>query len=44
LIFFFWFSRFEFALKEHRYWKSKKPGKPAEADWQRFISTQKAKK
>lgn len=42
--FFFWFSRFEFALKEHRYWKSKKPGRPAEVDWERFITKQNDKK
>ncbi|MDC9823971.1 hypothetical protein PRN20_09505 [Devosia sp. ZB163] len=35
--FFYWFSRFEFALKECGYLKSKKVGAKAEASWDRFI-------
>lgn len=36
--FFFWFSRFEYALKEARMLKKLEPGKNAEADWTRFIN------
>lgn len=35
--FFYWFSRFEFALKECKYLRSKTPGRKAEANWQEFI-------
>lgn len=35
--FFYWFSRFEFALKENRYLKSHKPGQNAEPGWDEFI-------
>lgn len=34
--FFFWFSRFEAALKEGRYLRRTDPGDPAEAGWDRF--------
>lgn len=36
--FFYWFSRFEFALKEARFLKSEKVGAKAEADWDDFIA------
>lgn len=36
--FFYWFSRFEFALKEARFLKSKEVGAKAEADWDAFIA------
>lgn len=36
--FFYWFSRFEFALKEARFLKSKVVGAKAEADWDNFIA------
>lgn len=36
--FFYWFSRFEFALKEARFLKSKKVGAKAEADWDCFVA------
>lgn len=36
--FFYWFSRFEFALKEARFLKSKVVGAKAEADWGAFIA------
>lgn len=35
--FFFWFSRFEFALKENGYLKSHEPGKNAEPGWDEFV-------
>jgi len=35
--FFYWFSRFEFALKEARYLKSTEEGAKAEVSWDRFI-------
>lgn len=35
--FFYWFSRFEFALKEARYLKSTEEGAKAEVSWARFI-------
>jgi hypothetical protein len=35
--FFYWFSRFEFALKEARFLKSSKIGAKAEVDWETFI-------
>lgn len=34
--FFYWFSRFEFALKENKYLKSKKEGDRAEPGWREF--------
>ena len=39
--FFFWFSRFEYALKEARILKSAEPGVNAEPDWTRFINERK---
>lgn len=36
--FFFWFSRFEFALKEARILKNFEPGANAEPGWTRFIN------
>lgn len=35
--FFYWFSRFEFALKENGYLKSHVPGVKAEPGWQDFV-------
>jgi len=35
--FFYRFSRFEFALKENRYLKNEKPGKPADPNWSKFV-------
>jgi hypothetical protein len=35
--FFFWYSRFEFALKEHKYLKSYTVGAKAEAGWDEFV-------
>jgi hypothetical protein len=35
--FFFWFSRFEYALKEARILKNPEPGANAEPGWARFI-------
>jgi len=35
--FFYWFSRFEFALKEGGFLKSQEVGAKAEADWDGFI-------
>lgn len=35
--FFYWFSRFEFALKERKFLKSKVVGARAEPDWADFI-------
>ncbi len=37
--FFYWFSRFEFALKERGFLKSKRVGARAEPDWADFIRT-----
>lgn len=34
---FFWFSRFEFALKQRQYLKDRSPGARAEPGWQLFI-------
>jgi hypothetical protein len=39
--FFFWFSRFEYALKEARMLKKLEPGENAEADWTRFVNEHK---
>lgn len=36
--FFFWFSRFEYALKEARILKNPEPGASAEPGWTRFIN------
>jgi hypothetical protein len=36
--FFYWFSRFEFALKENRYLKSHTQGENAEPGWEEFVS------
>jgi hypothetical protein len=35
--FFYWFSRFEFCLKENRYLKHDKPGSNAEPGWDKFV-------
>lgn len=35
--FFFWFSRFEFALKENGYLRLTQPGSPALPGWERFV-------
>ena len=35
--YFYWFSRFEFALKENRYLKNHQAGAKAEPDWETFI-------
>lgn len=35
--FFYWFSRFEFALKDAGYLKSEKVGAPAEPGWDAFV-------
>jgi hypothetical protein len=37
--FFFWFSRFEFALKENKYLKNDKAGARAEPGWKKFVET-----
>jgi hypothetical protein len=39
--FFFWFSRFEYALKEARFLKNPEPGANAEPGWRRFINERK---
>lgn len=39
--FFFWFSRFEYALKEARILKNLEPGTNAEPGWTRFINERK---
>lgn len=39
--FFYWFSRFEFALKENKCLKSQKPGANAEPNWKKFQSDHK---
>jgi hypothetical protein len=36
--FFYWFSRFEFALKERGYLKSSAIGDRADPDWNKFVS------
>lgn len=36
--FFFWFSRFEFALKENGYLKSHEAGANAEPGWDEFVA------
>ena len=36
--FFYWFSRFEFALKESRYLNSHIPGERAEPGWHEFVT------
>jgi len=35
--FFYWFSRFEFALKENQYLKSHKPGSNADPGWGEYV-------
>jgi len=35
--FFYWFSRFEFCLKENRYLKHDEPGANAEPGWDKFV-------
>lgn len=35
--FFYWFSRFEFALKERRFLKSEVVGAPAQPSWDKFV-------
>ncbi|WP_414898536.1 hypothetical protein [Rhodovulum sp. YEN HP10] len=35
--FFYWFSRFEFALKENRFLKNQTPGSRAEPGWDQFV-------
>jgi hypothetical protein len=35
--FFYWFSRFEFCLKENGYLKSEKPGENALPGWDKFV-------
>lgn len=35
--FFYWFSRFEFALKENRYLKTSETGANAEPGWDKFV-------
>lgn len=37
--FFFWFSRFEFALKENHFLKSRVVGAPAEPGWHKFVQS-----
>ena len=41
--YFYWFSRFEFALKERGYLKDKNPGAKAEPDWDDFVKKHKDK-
>lgn len=36
--FFYWFSRFEFCLKENGYLKHEEPGKNAEPGWDKFVA------
>lgn len=40
--FFYWFSRFEFALKENRFLKNPNPGSRAEPGWDQFIEAYEA--
>ena len=35
--FFYWFSRFEFCLKDNRYLKHDEPGADAEPSWDKFV-------
>jgi hypothetical protein len=35
--FFYWFSRFEFALKENKHLKDRSPGAKAKPDWESFV-------
>ncbi|HIF9326956.1 TPA: hypothetical protein ACX6RP_003417 [Photobacterium damselae] len=37
--FFYWFSRFEFALKEHGYLKNQQEGANAEPCWEDFVAS-----
>jgi hypothetical protein len=41
--FFYWFSRFEFSLKENGYLKSHVPGQNAEPGWNEFVTKWHAK-
>jgi hypothetical protein len=36
--FFYWFSRFEFCLKDNRYLKHDEPGANAEPGWDKFVA------
>ncbi|MBU2868077.1 hypothetical protein [Pacificibacter marinus] len=40
--FFYWFSRFEFALKENKFLKNPSPGSRAEPGWDQFIKAHEA--
>lgn len=40
--FFYWFSRFEFALKEAGHLRCRKPGSPAEPCWKTFVERHEA--
>jgi hypothetical protein len=40
--FFFWFSRFEFALKENGYLESHSPGAKADPGWREFVEKHEA--
>lgn len=40
--FFYWFSRFEFALKERRFLKNETIGARAEPDWDKFVKAHRA--
>ncbi|MBA4090236.1 MAG: hypothetical protein C0494_06550 [Sphingobium sp.] len=40
--FFYWFSRFEFALKEKRFLKKEAIGARAEPDWDKFVQKHRA--
>lgn len=35
--YFYWFSRFEFMLKENRFLKETEPGSKAEPSWEKFV-------
>ena len=41
--FFFWFSRFEFALKENAYLESHSPGAKADPGWREFVKKHEAR-
>lgn len=40
--FFYWFSRFEFALKEKRFLKNEAIGARAQPDWEKFVTAHRA--
>src|SRR3546814_17910963 len=40
--FFYWFSRFEFALKERRFLKTEAIGARAKPDWDKFVQKHRA--